>query len=193
MNPSFGMHCNGCGIKQVTEIESINIQDVVIRPATLSQTFADPSAISRIYNHYVDVGGATFDKMHRSADYITQLMKIGLPDGWYVADTNGEILGWASARHFSDRAGYLHACETAIYLDPRAIGKSIADPLQLQIEQHCQQNGFHHAMAKIIASNDRSITFHKRHGYTMVGIQKEIGYIDGQWVDVAIMQRLFDI
>ena len=161
--------------------------EVVIRP-TLS---ADTIHIARIYNHYVDAGEATFDRVHWSEAHVIGLLDSGHPDGHYVATVNESILGWASARRFSDRHGYRLSCETAIYLDPAAVGKSIGDPLQRQIDEHCQEHGFHHATAKIIADNQRSMSFHYRHGYTLVGIQKEIGHVNGNWADVAILQKLF--
>ena len=42
-----------------------------------------------------------------------------------------------------------------------------------------------------LADNQRSIAFHRRYGYELVGIQKEIGHMEGKWTDVAILQRLF--
>ena len=126
----------------------------------------------------MDAGGATFDKVHWAVERVEKLLEIGLPDGCYVADLDGHLLGWASARKFSDREGFRFSCETAIYLDPEAIGKKVADPLQQAINTHCCENGIHHAVAKIIASNDRSLAFHYRCGYELVGIQKEIGHVD---------------
>ncbi|NND97308.1 MAG: N-acetyltransferase [Pirellulaceae bacterium] len=173
--------------------KSYSPADIVIRPANIDRPDeADAAQIARIYNHYVVTGGATFDNVQWPSSRVTALMEIGLPDAFYLADLDNQILGWASARRFSDRHGYLHACETAIYLDPDAIGRSVADLLQQQIEFHCREHGFHHAVAKIIASNQRSLAFHYRHGYELVGVQKEIGFVDNQWVDVAILQRIFD-
>ena len=45
-------------------------------------------------------------------------------------------------------------------------------------------------MAKILTSNQESIEFHKMFGFSLVGIQKEIGFYRGQWFDVAIMQLI---
>ena len=170
-------------------IESLTPSEIVIRPASGQ---SDAAQIARIYNHYVDVGGATFDKVHWPVERVEKLLEIGLPDGCYVADLNGHLLGWASARQFSDRAGFRFSCETAIYLDADAVGKKIADPLQQAIDLHCRENGIHHAVAKVIASNQRSMAFHYRSGYELVGIQKEIGHVNGQWEDVAILQKIYN-
>ncbi len=54
-----------------------------------------------------------------------------------------------------------------------------------------QAFGYHHVVAKILVTNPQSIKFHQRFGFEMVGIQKEIGYYRGKWLDVAIMQLIF--
>ncbi len=161
--------------------------DLLIRRAGT----ADAVGITRIYNHYVDVGGATFDTCHWTCEEVGPLVEIPDPDGWYVAVDRDAIVGWASARRYSARFGYRLTCESSIYLDPASIGRGVADALQLRLEEHCRQCGIHHAVARIIADNDRSMAFHYRYGYELVGIQKEIGNMDERWADVAILQKIF--
>lgn len=55
----------------------------------------------------------------------------------------------------------------------------------------CRELNYHHLVAKIFAVNETSIKYNERLGYTIVGQQKEIGWKDGQWTDVVIMQYLF--
>ncbi len=57
--------------------------------------------------------------------------------------------------------------------------------------EHCRDCGIHHAVAKVIADNSRSMAFHQRFGYELVGIQKAIGHMNGKWTDVAILQKIF--
>lgn len=151
----------------------------------------DADQVAAIYNHYIDSGGATFDAAHQTSSAVAARINLKTPDGWYVADALGTLEGWACARRYSERYGYRLCCETAIYLRPEAAGRGIADRLQERIDQHCIDCHLHHAVARVIADNDRSLAFHYRHGYEMVGIQKEIGRMDDRWVDVAILQKIF--
>ena len=155
-------------------------------------TSVDAESVAEIYNHYVSVGGATFDIDFWTIPQTIALIQSPRPDGWLIATSNAQTLGWASVRRYSLRGGYRLTCETAIYLAPLAFGTGVADALQYRIDDHCRQHGLHHAVAKIIAENHRSISFHRRHGYEMVGIQKEIGWINDQWADVAMMQKIYD-
>ncbi len=158
-----------------------------IRAATID----DAAEIARIYNFYIRLGGVTFDIEECSSERIAKLLGRGKGDAWFVAADEAGLVGWASARKFSERPGYRHSCETAIYLDNKAVGSGAGDLLQQRVERHCHQAGIHHAMAKIVANNDRSLAFHYRYGYELVGTQREIGRVDGQWVDVVILQRIF--
>lgn len=154
-------------------------------------TDRDASDIASIYNHYVDIGGATFDNDHWTTDQVIELLNGRKPTCWLVAVDEDVVIGWSSACPFSHRYGYRFSCETAIYLTPASLGRGVGDALQVRLEQHCRECGIHHAVARIIADNERSMAFHRRYGYELVGIQKEIGHMNDQWADVAILQKIF--
>ncbi|TWU45352.1 N-acyltransferase YncA [Novipirellula aureliae] len=151
----------------------------------------DAEQIAAIYNLYVDQGGSTFDTVHQTCSVIAGRIGAEPPEGWYVSETNGRVSGWACARRYSERQGFKLTCETAIYISPSEFGKGIADQLQFAIDQHCMEHHLHHAVARIIADNQRSMAFHYRHGFELVGIQKEIGWMNNAWVDLAILQKLY--
>ena len=150
----------------------------------------DASAIARIYNEHVDLGGSTFDNEHWQPFQVESLIDRQGPEVWLVAEIDGSVAGWASARSYSLRHGYRFTLESAIYLAPMAMGKGVASALQRFLESQCRDRKIHHLVAKIAADNRRSMEFHERHGYQLVGIQKEIGHMDGGWRDVAILQKL---
>ncbi len=168
--------------------EAIDIERVTIRYATVK----DAAAIASVYNFHVDDGGSTFDNAHWSPERIAEQLPQELPNVWFVAEQGKDHLGWASVRRYSARFGYRYTCESAIYLDPISYGTGVADALQNRIEAHCIDQGIHHAVAKIVTDNVRSIAFHLRHGYEEVGVQREVGRMDGKWVDVTILQRIFE-
>lgn len=163
-------------------------QGIIIRAATMG----DADAIASIYNHYVLAGGATFDTVPWTGEQVVEAFAAGPSDSWLVADEQSTILGWASARQFSSRPGYRLSLESAIYLAATAVGKGVADRLQQENETRCRRRHIHHLMARVLTSNHRSLAFHQRHGYTTVGVQNEIGHMDGKWVDVTILQKLLD-
>jgi len=51
---------------------------------------------------------------------------------------------------------------------------------------------YHHLVAKLWAANERSRALHRKFGYTLVGVQQEIGRVEGRWRDIAIMQKILE-
>lgn len=160
---------------------------MTIRPAHPD----DAARIAGIYNHHVDAGGATFDVLHWDPLNVAESLPPKPPSGWYVAETDAlGVVGWATLRPISDRAGFCHTLESGIYLHPDAVGSGLADPLQESLHLHAEQHAIHHIMARIISYNERSIAFHLRHGFEVVGVQREIGRLNSTWVDLTVMQKL---
>ena len=104
--------------------------------------------------------------------------------------TDPEVVGWGIVKQYSDRLGYRVTGETSIYLDRGLRGRGYGSNLQQALMERCAAFGYHHIVARIWATNQGSIAFHQKFGYQLVGIQKEVGFLAGQWRDVAIMQCL---
>ena len=51
-------------------------------------------------------------------------------------------------------------------------------------------SGFHAVFARINASSDGSIALHRKWGFELVGVEREVGRKFNRWHDVALMQRL---
>ncbi|MEM9644934.1 MAG: N-acetyltransferase family protein [Planctomycetota bacterium] len=152
----------------------------------------DADAIASIYNVHVDHGGATMDTVHWSSSTVRRWLPPHAPAGWYVATgTDDQVMGWGAVRPISERVGLRYTMETAIYLDPSSLGTGVADAIQNRLLVHCREHDIHHLMARIISTNGRSVAFHQRHGFEIVGVQREVGFLNDRWCDLTVMQRLF--
>ena len=164
--------------------------NLTIRDATLD----DAAVIAEIYNESIRAGGATMDLALKTPDDIRNYIK-----GFDERETylllerdDGYVVGWGVIKHFGEGAVYHDACETSVYLRHTEIRKGYGSRLKRYMIDRCKAYGYHHIVARIWASNTASIEYNKNYGYEMVGIQKEIGYVDGQWQDIALMQLVLD-
>ena len=105
-----------------------------------------------------------------------------------IAEQDKRVLGWGIIKRYSDRIGYRVACETSIYFSLTETGKGHGSILQAALLKQVVNFGYHHVVAKILAANPKSVQFHQRFGFEIVGTQKEIGYYQGRWHDMVIMQ-----
>ena len=150
----------------------------------------DVTAIASIYNHYISAGGSTFDHEPWSDEHARSFFTSDPFAIWCVAVCDQAVIGWSSAKRFSLRFGYRFSLESAVYLNPKWTGRSVGEQLMRSLERACRERDIHHLMARIVSTNQASIRFHDRIGFEIVGVQKEIGQMNGHWLDVTLMQKL---
>jgi phosphinothricin acetyltransferase len=152
----------------------------------------DCSTIADIYNHYV--GKASMDISPKEGSYYLQwLINRDSMEALYVAETKEEgIIGWGIIKKYSDREGYRYAGETSIFLHPSVLNRGYGRQMKAHLMERCRELGYKHLVAKIWKSNKVSINYNLNLGYTIVGIQEKIGYVNGNWIDVVIMQYVFE-
>lgn len=154
----------------------------------------DAAVIAEIYNEAIDRGIATMDSERKSAAVVRGWIEGFGPRETILlleridAEGRAEIVGWGIIKKYSDRHGYRTTCETSVYLRHREAGRGYGTRVKLALIERCRSYGYHHLVAKIFAVNEGSIRYNLKLGYEMVGIQKEVGYRDGRWLDVAILQ-----
>lgn len=153
---------------------------------------SDAAAIAHIYNQYVARGNATMDMIPWTVEAVeARIEALEARECLLVACQADQVVGWGVVKKYSPRQGYRVCCETSVFVDATHTGQGLGSLLVTALFERCRQFGYRHAVAKIHASNENSIQFHRRHGFEMVGVQREIGFIRDHWLDVAIMQRIF--
>ncbi len=158
---------------------------IEIRPARNE----DADSVAQIYTESILARDSTMDTEVFVAEDITALLdRLTERERLFVLTVDKDIKGWGIVKHYNDRPGYSVACETSVYVYRDSVGRGLGSRLQKRLMDHCRQVGFHHIVTKIWAENKSSIAFHVRHGFTLVGIQHEIGRIDGQWKNIALME-----
>ena len=151
----------------------------------------DARAVMEIYNEHISAGNSTMDQQPKSLMEIEAWFKGFLERELIVLFEDADyVLGWGIIKRYSDREGYAKACETAIYLRTTETRKGYGTLIKKWIIEKCRELGYHHLVAKIFSSNIASIEYNKKLGYELVGTQKEIGYVNGQWQNVTIMQLI---
>lgn len=153
---------------------------------------ADYPTIANIYNAYIQNGGATMDEVLKTEKDIAKWVdNFNDRERLFVLQKQEKVIGWGIIKKYSDRTGYRTTCETAVYLMASERGNGYGTFLKKHLMKVCKALHYRHLVAKILGGNQASIAYNQRLGYTIVGTQKEVGFRDGQWQDVVIMQYLF--
>lgn len=151
----------------------------------------DAGAIAEIYTESIQARDSTMDTEPWSRDAARDLLRrLTGRETVVVLETDGQVVGWGIIKKYSNRPGYRVACETSLYVRRDRSGRGHGTAIQHELHRHARRLGYHHIVAKIWADNERSIGMHRKLGFTMVGIQQEIGLVDGMRRDIALMQRI---
>jgi len=158
-----------------------------IRPATE----ADLPAITKIYEHAVLEGTATFELTAPDLAEMTRRFK-ALKDGGYpylVAGFDGRVAGYAYAGPYRPRPAYRFTVENSIYLDPATHRRGIGLKLLQRLIDECEKRGYRQMIAVIgDSANAGSIGVHTRCGFQMIGTHPDVGLKFGRWLDTVMMQ-----
>jgi Sortase and related acyltransferases len=149
---------------------------------------ADTEDIAAIYNHYLGI--STMDLEKKTSTYYSQWMDQSdqREELWVIAQK--PLICWGIIKLYSDRVGYRRTVETSVYCHPDHRYKGWGPKMKHHLIARCKALGYHHIIARIQSDNEASINYNLKLGYEVVGRQKEIGYVDGKWKDVTILQYL---
>ncbi len=161
---------------------------LVVRPST----DADIPAIAEIYAWNVLNGLGTFEEVPPNAAEMAGrrqgILDRGLP--YFVAELDGEVVGYCYAGPFRLRAAYRYAVEDSVYVSPRAVGKGVGRTLLAALIASCEALGLRQMCAVIGDSgNAASIGLHAALGFKEMGVFPAMGHKFGRWVDLVWMQR----
>lgn len=158
----------------------------------------DAREFLRIYAYYVVHTAVTFDWETPGEEEFRKKIRQTLKRyPFLAAEEDGEILGYAYAGPFKDRAAYDWSVETSIYVSKDQQGKGIGRALYQALEERLTAQGIQNAYACISYTDtedetltNASMRFHRRMGYQLCGTFRKCGYKFGRWYDMIWMEKM---
>jgi L-amino acid N-acyltransferase YncA len=150
----------------------------------------DATAIANIYAEHVRTGTASFDTVPRSVADTEHKIEEITGRGWpfIVAERSGELLGYAYANQFRDRAAYSFACENSIYVRADCVGQGVGTSLLGALVEAATAFGFRQMIAVIGGGEPASVAVHSKIGFQHAGRMRSVGRKFGRWLDTVYMQ-----
>lgn len=154
---------------------------------------ADIEALTALYNQYISETTITFD-LHpytvreRQEKWMSHYATSGR-HRLLVAESDGQILGYASSSQLRVKAAYDTSVETSIYLCADAQGRGLGSQLYSALFEVLREEDVHRAYAGITLPNDPSIAIHQKFGFKQVGLFQEVGRKFGKYWDVAWFEK----
>jgi L-amino acid N-acyltransferase YncA len=163
------------------------MENIIIRQAIEK----DIESIRHIYNQGIEDRIATLETEPKDV----QFMKDWFVNhsGRYqviVAEAEGQILGWASLNPYNNRCAYLGVADLSIYISRDSRGRGVGGKLLKAIETVAKENDFHKIVLFTFPFNQLGQGLYRKQGYREVGVFKDQGMLDEQYVDVMAMEKL---
>ncbi|WP_030432890.1 helix-turn-helix domain-containing GNAT family N-acetyltransferase [Allokutzneria albata] len=158
-------------------------------PADITVRALDPgdwAAVRRIYAEGIATGMATFETAVPSR---ASLDAKWLPGHRWVAEREGEVVGWAAASPVSARECYSGVAETSVYVGDGQRGRGVGKALLRKQVLAADEAGLWTLQTSIFTENRASIALHHAAGYRTVGIRERIGRLNGVWHDTVLIER----
>ena len=169
-------------------------ENVVIRVAAVE----DAEKLLQIYAPYVINTAITFEyEVPTVQEFRKRICHILKRYPYLVAEKNGELLGFAYASAFHERAAYDWAVETSIYIcmnrRKMGIGRKLHDCLEKLLKEQGILNlnaciAYPRSEDEYLTKN--SVEFHTHLGYRLVGEFYQCGYKFNRWYNMVWMEKM---
>ena len=158
----------------------------MIRPAREE----DAQAIHDIYAPSVLDGVATFETVLPDVEAMCERLRARLQHyPWLIWEEAGEVLAYAYAGRFRERAAYDWIAETSIYVRADSQRRGIARKLYQVLLEVMRLQGINQAVGVITLPGTVSVAMHEAMGFSPAGVWHQCGYKLGQWWDVGVWQK----
>ena len=146
----------------------------------------DWPAVKAIYEEGIATGDATFDSVAPTwetwdGDHVTTPR--------LVLKTDGEVVAWAALTPVSRRPVYRGVADLSIYVAEAHRGRGIGRVLLRAMVERSEAEGIWTLQAGIFPENVASLALHAGCGFRVVGTRRRIGFMDGRWRDVILLER----
>lgn len=153
-------------------------------------TERDAEACHAIYAPTVLDSAITFETELPGVEVMRQRIQARLRHyPWLIWEEDSQVLAYAYAGRFRERAAYDWIAETSIYVHADARRRGIARRLYAALLDTMALQGIHQAVGVITLPGDVSVMLHESMGFEAAGVWKKAGYKLERWWDVGVWQK----
>lgn len=166
----------------------------IVREVTIRAAVPDDAArLAEIWNREVLETLATTDTEPRDAPaqraWLAQHSALYPVVVAVASDRRVEIAGYAALTPYRPKPAFRHTVEDSIYVDRAWRGRGVGRQLLAHLLDAAGAAGHRSVLARITTANAASRRLHEALGFRLVGIEEEVAFKLGRWLDVATYQK----
>lgn len=133
--------------------------------------------VMEVYNYYVENSTSAFPQKALPENFYAMLMKKseGYPAYVMIDKSNNVIVGFCQLSPFNPFNTFAKAACLTYFIAPDYTSNGIGSECLTKLEKDAKDMGIENLVAEISSENNGSISFHKKHGFTICGELRNIG------------------
>ena len=161
--------------------------EITIRSASAD----DAASLCEIYNQGIEDRLATLETEPRTMQERQQwLAQRSERTPVFVAERNASVLGFGALNTFNARPCYRFVADFSVYIARASRGQGVGRRLLDHLQSTARDLGYHKLVLSAFPWNAAGLKLYDSAGFRSVGTYKEMGRLDGRWVDTVIMEKL---
>ena len=161
-------------------------QDVHLAPISTD----DREAIVVLFNYYVEHDFSAFPEQPVPAAVFGKFLDAAAGYPTVTAKDDGRLLGFGLLRSHAPFPTLARTAEITYFVAPDQTRRGIGSQMLAELESGGRRQGIATILAAISSLNDKSLAFHRQHGFTEVGRFREVGQKMNRLFDVVWMQKM---
>jgi phosphinothricin acetyltransferase len=150
---------------------------------------SDAAQIVGIYRPYVETTAISFEEEVPSVEDMTKkIIKVSGTFPFIVYEEGGEVLGYAYATRYRERAAYRWSLEDSVYLRKDATGRGLGKLLLGTLIELLRELGYLKVYAVITPPNPASVGLHEKLGFTHLCRFSDTAFKLGSWQAIDWME-----
>lgn len=156
-----------------------------------SVRISDAKDIVEIQNYYILNTNITFEEEELTVNEMEKRIIEKTKDHpWIVYEENNKVIGYAYLNQWHNKSAYRFSKEASIYVSNNHRGKRIGISLFEELLKLAKDYNVHTIVSGITIPNDASIGIHEKLGFEKIAEFKEIGFKNGNWLNVGYWQKI---
>lgn len=151
----------------------------------------DIAACTELYNYYIENTCITLEEEPVTPEeFGARVARITKDYPYIVArDAAGKPIGYAYLDVFNARSAYRCTADLSIYVAHSCRGGGVGQKLYAEIERLGRERGIENLISIITSDNEGSLRFHRKNGFTEIGVMSAVAFKFGKYLDVSFFQK----
>lgn len=149
----------------------------------------DLESYLRIYNYFVVNSIATYSDKLADEKSFKIMRDMCVNDSFYMIDVDGESVGYGLLVKYRDSPNASHAANLCYFILPQYTHLGIGSELLSKLTEDAKNHGIETLLAHVSSLNDRSLKFHRKHGFKEVGTHQGVSKKHGKTFGVVWFQK----